>query len=111
MYGGQVKIIINNWRRVLVCWASIHLLHSSIEPTNIHHLTAMNSPSHLSTSESAFGTPSLSKAQADGPIDIASTDMPKRRRLAGDVCAIFIHAGAGYHSLQNERVHLSACEE
>lgn len=50
-------------------------------------------------------------AQVDGPIDLASPDMPKRRRLAGDVCTIFVHAGAGYHSLQNEKVHLGACEE
>ncbi len=54
---------------------------------------------------------SLPDAQFDGPIDLASLDMPKRRRLAGDVCAIFVHAGAGYHSIQNERIHLQACEE
>ncbi|KAK3946359.1 nucleophile aminohydrolase [Diplogelasinospora grovesii] len=27
------------------------------------------------------------------------------------VAAVFIHAGAGYHSLANERVHLEACSE
>lgn len=27
------------------------------------------------------------------------------------VAAIFIHAGAGFHSLVNERVHLEACSE
>ncbi len=54
----------------------------------------------------------LSSAQTDGPIDLSYSDMPgRRRRLGGDVCAIFVHAGAGYHSLQNERVHLAACEE
>jgi len=35
----------------------------------------------------------------------------RRRRMGGDVCAIFVHAGAGYHSVQNERIHLQACEE
>lgn len=35
----------------------------------------------------------------------------RRRRLGGDVCAVFVHAGAGYHSLQNERIHLQACEQ
>lgn len=25
--------------------------------------------------------------------------------------AIFVHAGAGYHSVQNERIHLEACSE
>ena len=61
--------------------------------------------------ESSLGTDDLGDAQTDGPIDLVPPDMPKRRRLAGDVCAIFVHAGAGYHSLQNEKVHLSACEE
>ncbi|ORY06645.1 nucleophile aminohydrolase [Clohesyomyces aquaticus] len=28
-----------------------------------------------------------------------------------DVCCIFVHAGAGYHSIQNERIHLQACNE
>ena len=64
-----------------------------------------------SATESTAGTESLNEAQTDGPIDIVTSDMPKRRRLAGDVCAIFVHAGAGYHSLQNEKVHLLACEE
>ncbi|KAL9637411.1 MAG: hypothetical protein Q9164_002197 [Protoblastenia rupestris] len=54
----------------------------------------------------------LAEAQTDGPIDLVSPDMPsRRRRLGGDVCAIFVHAGAGYHSLQNEKVHLVACED
>ncbi|CAO1601211.1 hypothetical protein XANCAGTX0491_004878 [Xanthoria calcicola] len=34
----------------------------------------------------------------------------RRRRQGGDVCAVFVHAGAGYHSIQNERIHLQACE-
>ncbi|PSN73187.1 N-terminal nucleophile aminohydrolase [Corynespora cassiicola Philippines] len=28
-----------------------------------------------------------------------------------DVCCIFVHAGAGYHSFQNERIHLEACND
>jgi len=28
-----------------------------------------------------------------------------------DCAAIFVHAGAGYHSITNESVHLAACEE
>ena len=35
----------------------------------------------------------------------------RRRRMGGDVCAVFVHAGAGYHSVQNEKIHLQACEE
>ncbi|KAL8686374.1 MAG: hypothetical protein Q9218_007151 [Villophora microphyllina] len=44
---------------------------------------------------------------ADGPAAPLHT---RRRRLGGDICAIFVHAGAGYHSLQNEQIHLQACE-
>ncbi|KAI8941376.1 hypothetical protein NX059_002600 [Plenodomus lindquistii] len=28
-----------------------------------------------------------------------------------DVCCIYVHAGAGYHSHQNERIHLEACND
>lgn len=33
------------------------------------------------------------------------------KRNARPVAAIFIHAGAGYHSIKNEKVHLDACSE
>ena len=33
------------------------------------------------------------------------------KRKGKPVTAIFIHAGAGFHSHQNERVHLEACSE
>lgn len=32
-------------------------------------------------------------------------------RKPTDCAAIFVHAGAGYHSITNETVHLQACEE
>lgn len=35
----------------------------------------------------------------------------KSARDGGDLPCIFIHAGAGYHSIQNERIHLQACNE
>ena len=51
-------------------------------------------------------------AQLDGMNSGSSNEgRNRRRRLPGDVCAVFVHAGAGYHSVQNERVHLKACEE
>ncbi|KAH7385777.1 nucleophile aminohydrolase [Pyrenochaeta sp. MPI-SDFR-AT-0127] len=28
-----------------------------------------------------------------------------------DVCCIYVHAGAGYHSHQNEKIHLEACND
>ncbi|WPH04458.1 Hypothetical protein R9X50_00734900 [Acrodontium crateriforme] len=35
----------------------------------------------------------------------------RRHRSGGDVACIFVHAGAGYHSVQNENVHLAACND
>ncbi|KXL45142.1 MAG: hypothetical protein FE78DRAFT_71183 [Acidomyces sp. 'richmondensis'] len=35
----------------------------------------------------------------------------KRGRRGGDVACIFVHAGAGYHSIQNEEHHLAACND
>ncbi|KIW33297.1 uncharacterized protein PV07_00155 [Cladophialophora immunda] len=37
--------------------------------------------------------------------------MPRRHQEPGDLCAIFIHAGAGYHSFQNEKNHLTAVND
>ncbi|OAP62673.1 hypothetical protein AYL99_01900 [Fonsecaea erecta] len=37
--------------------------------------------------------------------------MPRRQQQAGDICGIFIHAGAGFHSLQNEKTHLNAVND
>ncbi|RAO69838.1 uncharacterized protein BHQ10_005850 [Talaromyces amestolkiae] len=37
--------------------------------------------------------------------------MSSRSREAGDICAIYVHAGAGFHSYQNENVHLKACND
>jgi hypothetical protein len=42
-------------------------------------------------------------------VDGTSDRWGKRRKLP--VSAIFIHAGAGYHSAANELVHLKACNE
>lgn len=71
----------------------------------------MDSSIRLSSAESISRSGNWTDAQLDGPINLAVSDMPQRRRLSGDVCAIFVHAGAGYHSFQNEKVHLAACEE
>lgn len=50
--------------------------------------------------------------QFDGQADVVSPLKPTHRlRVGGDVCVIFVHAGAGFHSKQNERVHLEVCEE
>jgi len=43
----------------------------------------------------------------DGTVDRLLSNLKRHKPMA----AIFIHAGAGYHSLQNEKVHLEACSE
>ncbi|KAL8827039.1 MAG: hypothetical protein Q9170_007172 [Blastenia crenularia] len=54
----------------------------------------------------------LAGLDVDGPAELEPGPIhTRRRRLGGDVCAIFVHAGAGYHSVQNERIHLQACEQ
>lgn len=35
----------------------------------------------------------------------------KRTIEGGDLCAIYVHAGAGYHSTHNEKNHLKACND
>lgn len=45
-------------------------------------------------------------------MDSQAVDMHLRRSIeGGDLCAIYVHAGAGYHSLNNEKTHLKACSD
>ena len=59
--------------------------------------------------ESSSSSEAVVVPQMDGPIDLETHK--RRKRLGGDVCAVFVHAGAGFHSVLNERIHLAACEE
>jgi taspase (threonine aspartase 1) len=43
--------------------------------------------------------------------NIPTEEMKRRSEWKKPVAAIFIHAGAGYHSTTNEKVHLQACNE
>jgi len=42
------------------------------------------------------------------PLTMSATP---RKAKGPYMSAIFVHAGAGYHSIQNERIHLAACNE
>lgn len=42
---------------------------------------------------------------------LAPTTTSGGARNGDDLCAIYVHAGAGYHSPQNQRAHLEACNE
>jgi hypothetical protein len=48
----------------------------------------------------------LGPSTMDGPADKKSC-----RARNAPVAAIFVHAGAGYHSTTNEHIHLNACSE
>ncbi|CAJ2512136.1 Uu.00g077610.m01.CDS01 [Anthostomella pinea] len=47
----------------------------------------------------------------DDALSIDGTVDRSKKRKKAPVSAVFIHAGAGYHSTANERVHLEACRE
>ena len=51
-------------------------------------------------------TPSHSDSAGDGTMERIL-----KRTSRASTAAIFIHAGAGYHSQANERIHLEACNE
>lgn len=56
--------------------------------------------------------PDMSKDKLDVGADGTVDRLMKKRDPTGDQrpsMAVFIHAGAGYHSLQNENVHLTLC--
>jgi taspase, threonine aspartase, 1 len=46
-----------------------------------------------------------------GPAIDGAGDKQFSASRSASVAAIFVHAGAGYHSTTNEHVHLSACKE
>jgi taspase, threonine aspartase, 1 len=47
-----------------------------------------------------------------GPSESAFEELRQsRKRRGGDVVAVFVHAGAGFHSIQNENIHLAVCSE
>ncbi|KAF1840725.1 N-terminal nucleophile aminohydrolase [Cucurbitaria berberidis CBS 394.84] len=53
---------------------------------------------HYATTDGAYPIEShIRKATSSPPND--------------DVCCIYVHAGAGYHSHQNEQIHLAACND
>lgn len=63
-------------------------------------------PYHLKTPEFATYTP-MTDRQFDG----AAALFPRKTRASAPVAAIFVHAGAGYHSTTNEQFHLGACSD
>lgn len=75
--------------------------------------TTMDSPAD--GHESSDGSASFEGFTSNSPISATGVDGTVDKVLKHGskrpVTAIFVHAGAGYHSVQNEQVHLQACSE
>ncbi len=52
-----------------------------------------------------------SETQAIPPQGDGAVDSVCRQQSEKPIAMIFIHAGAGYHSMTNEGVHLQVCTE
>ncbi|RKF81104.1 putative threonine aspartase [Golovinomyces cichoracearum] len=46
----------------------------------------------------------------DGTLDVPLKKKKSSHNRTGNISAIFVHAGAGFHSLTNEHTHLEACD-
>lgn len=64
------------------------------------------------TTHKGMSVPGRHYAPIDGACHVDThTRKASRSPPNDDVCCIYVHAGAGYHSHQNERIHLEACNE
>ncbi|CAA9958563.1 hypothetical protein PTNB73_00708 [Pyrenophora teres f. teres] len=54
---------------------------------------------------------SLHYAPIDGAYIDTHTRKASRSPPPNELCCIYVHAGAGYHSHQNEKIHLQACND
>lgn len=78
---------------------------SNVEQANNSDMGLLSLPSDAEVSN--WNTPEARQAS------LCSVDGVNEsgRRTKPDITAIFIHAGAGYHSTANEKIHLEACSE
>jgi taspase (threonine aspartase 1) len=53
----------------------------------------------------------MSSASSHRPVMDGPAEPRRPRQPQPGVSAIFVHAGAGYHSTTNEHIHLGACNE
>lgn len=64
----------------------------------------------MSTSSDSSAT-NTSAVAMDGSTDRIFGARTSKGQNPSNVSAIFVHAGAGYHSTTNEHIHLGACNE
>lgn len=70
-------------------------------------------PTTSRASENARAWDRLTSSAAYAVSQSQSGDMfyHKKSKKGVNTACIFVHAGAGYHSVQNEGIHLGACVE
>ncbi|ROV92561.1 hypothetical protein VMCG_08939 [Cytospora schulzeri] len=82
--------------------AAFHELNLEFDQLTPQSSISSNDPSTMASPDTN------SNVTADGTVDRLT-----KKRVAipdeRDTMAVFVHAGAGYHSLQNENVHLTMC--
>jgi len=66
----------------------------------------IDADSSMTMSDDDFADDFFLSSSNDGAVDRMWKTKPK-----GPVAAIFVHAGAGYHSIANEKLHLEVCNE
>ncbi|KAI0435926.1 nucleophile aminohydrolase [Xylaria telfairii] len=78
--------------------------------TESYHPTSYHTSDSGAMDDADGFTPGQKRDEHDIPAIDGATDRVNRR-WGKPVAAIFIHAGAGYHSAANEEHHLKACSE
>ncbi|KAL1971465.1 hypothetical protein VTN31DRAFT_2086 [Thermomyces dupontii] len=63
------------------------------------------------SSAMASWSPSTTPDTSSEEWSLPPTTTSAGARNGGDLCAIYVHAGAGYHSPQNQRAHLETCND
>ncbi len=82
------------------------------EPTSLPDLGASN-PDHpaLSPVRAVRDDSTTPFGQGGAFSGDGAANLLRNHLRVQQVSAIFIHAGAGYHSIANENIHLQACSE
>lgn len=108
----------------LAASTSAHFFASSASSRHPRHLPSLgqftavflfliSNPASTTTIHSFSGAGSTTSTPTSHTSTMAGVFHRASRssRRPNDCAAVFVHAGAGYHSVQNEMVHLKACEE
>lgn len=88
------------------------IIPSPFQPDDEYHADSetffSDSPPYHPPTADGESDVDMEDMQLDGPVSMFGR---KARQSGPPVAAIFVHAGAGYHSTTNEQYHLGACNE